>query len=93
MPQVVGSSILIIYDRNHVGAWMIDFAKTLPLPQSVTVTHRKPWQQGNHEEGWLTGIDNLIKVNCVMRFVDRKLRQCQNKEFIKQYISSAQYGD
>ena len=59
---MVGSSILIIYDRNHVGAWMIDFAKTLPLPDSVTVTHRKPWQQGNHEEGWLTGIDNLIKV-------------------------------
>jgi 1D-myo-inositol-triphosphate 3-kinase len=64
---VVGSSILIIYDRNHVGAWMIDFAKTLPLPDSVTVTHRKPWQQGNHEEGWLTGMDNLIKVPSFFR--------------------------
>ena len=64
---MVGSSILIIYDRNHVGAWMIDFAKTLPLPDSVTVTHRKPWQQGNHEEGWLTGMDNLIKVPSFFR--------------------------
>ena len=60
--QVVGSSILIIYDSKHVGAWMIDFAKTLSLPDGVNVTHRKPWQQGNHEEGYLTGIDNLIHV-------------------------------
>lgn len=61
--QVVGSSILIIYDSQHVGAWVIDFAKTLSLPDGVTVTHRQPWQQGNHEEGWLTGIDNLIQVD------------------------------
>lgn len=61
-PQVVGSSILIIYDSQHVGAWVIDFAKTRSVPQGVTVTHREPWQQGNHEEGWLTGIDNLIEV-------------------------------
>lgn len=61
--QVVGSSILIIYDSQHVGAWVIDFAKTLPLSDGVSVTHRQPWQQGNHEEGWLTGIDNLIRVS------------------------------
>ena len=66
--QVVGSSILIIYDNKHVGAWMIDFAKTLPLPEGVTVTHRRSWQQGNHEEGYLTGIDNLIEV------IDRRCR-------------------
>lgn len=59
---MVGSSILIIYDSQHVGAWVIDFAKTLPLPDGLAVTHRQPWQQGNHEEGWLTGIDNLIRV-------------------------------
>jgi hypothetical protein len=41
---------------------VIDFAKTLSLPDGLTVTHRQPWQQGNHEEGWLTGIDNLIRV-------------------------------
>ena len=60
--QVVGSSVLIIYDSKHIGAWIIDFAKTVSLPEGVTVTHRDRWQQGNHEEGYLTGMDNLIKV-------------------------------
>ena len=61
--QVIGSSILIVYDSTHVGAWMIDFVKTLPLPDGVRVTHQLPWQQGNHEEGYLTGISNLIQVS------------------------------
>ncbi len=51
-----------MYDSQHVGAWVIDFAKTLPVPDGLKVTHRQAWQQGNHEEGWLTGIDNLIQV-------------------------------
>lgn len=66
--EVIGSSILIMYDSQHVGAWVIDFAKTLPVPNGLKVTHRQAWQQGNHEEGWLTGIDNLIQaiesLNC-----------------------------
>lgn len=60
--EVIGSSILIIYDDEKAGVWMIDFAKTVPVPEDITITHRKPWTLGNHEEGYLTGIDNLIKV-------------------------------
>ncbi|XP_042216571.1 inositol-trisphosphate 3-kinase homolog isoform X2 [Homarus americanus] len=60
--EVIGSSILIIYDDEKAGVWMIDFAKTVPIPEDITITHRKPWELGNHEEGYLTGIDNLIKV-------------------------------
>lgn len=64
--QVIGSSILIIYDDEKAGVWMIDFAKTVPVPEGINITHRKPWKLGNHEEGYLTGIDNLIKVNNIL---------------------------
>ncbi|XP_050680986.1 inositol-trisphosphate 3-kinase homolog isoform X2 [Leptidea sinapis] len=59
--EIVGSSIFIIYDEERVGAWLIDFAKTRSLPEGVHVTHRKPWEQGNHEEGFLYGLDRLIE--------------------------------
>lgn len=61
---MIGSSILIIYDDEKAGVWMIDFAKTVAVPEGVSITHREPWVLGNHEEGFLTGVDNLIKV-CV----------------------------
>ncbi|XP_055938778.1 inositol-trisphosphate 3-kinase homolog isoform X2 [Argiope bruennichi] len=60
--EVIGSSILIIHDGKRAGAWMIDFAKTLPLPEGVTVDHRSKWTHGNREDGYLTGLDNLIMV-------------------------------
>lgn len=60
--EVVGSSIFIIYDDTKVGAWIIDFAKTLPVPDGGFVDHRSEWVQGNHEEGFLTGLDSLISI-------------------------------
>lgn len=59
--QVIGSSLLIICDDVHVGMWMIDFAKTLYVPDRL-LTHRDLWHFGNHEDGYLIGVDNLIKV-------------------------------
>lgn len=59
--EIVGSSIFIIYDEERVGAWLIDFAKTRRVPVGSAVTHRAPWQQGNHEEGFLFGLDRLIQ--------------------------------
>lgn len=60
--EVVGSSVFIVYDDDRVGAWLIDFAKSRRLPEGVHVDHRRPWVQGNCEEGLLHGIDELIKV-------------------------------
>ncbi|XP_068629495.1 inositol-trisphosphate 3-kinase homolog isoform X2 [Battus philenor] len=60
--EIVGSSIFIIYDDERVGAWLIDFAKTRPVPEDITVNHRAPWKQGNHEEGFLYGLDRLINI-------------------------------
>jgi len=61
--QVIGSSLLLLFDRsNEANVWMIDFAKTRLLDKSTPVTHRAPWAIGNHEDGYLTGLDNLIQV-------------------------------
>ena len=60
--EVIGSSLLIIYDEKQVGVWMIDFAKTVPLSENVQIDHYSKWSYGNHEDGYLFGIDNLINI-------------------------------
>ncbi|MFH4973877.1 hypothetical protein AB6A40_000586 [Gnathostoma spinigerum] len=59
--EVVGSSLLFVYDENNVGVWMIDFAKTLPIEGRV-ISHRIPWKMGNHEDGYLIGLNSLIEI-------------------------------
>ncbi|UMM12286.1 hypothetical protein L5515_001144 [Caenorhabditis briggsae] len=60
--EVVGSSILIVFDTEKVGCWMIDFAKSSPVPNGRTLNHRTNWVPGNNEDGYLIGIDNLVKI-------------------------------
>ena len=74
--QVVGSSILFVYDDaaaadggpergvavSSVAAKMIDFAKTEQLPAGGRLTHTSEWEVGNREDGYLTGLDNLIEI-------------------------------
>ena len=68
--EVVGSSLLFVYDEDEAGpppsCWMIDFAKTLAVDASAVpppgLTHRKAWELGNHEDGYLKGLDSLIDV-------------------------------
>lgn len=72
----MGSSILILYDDTKVGAWLIDFAKTREVPEDITLNHRVQWEPGNHEEGFLFGLDNLIKVNTEICFDNNYLMIC-----------------
>ena len=60
--ECIGSSLLIVHGARSAGVWMIDFAKTLPVPEHIEIDHRRPWKKGNHEDGWLFGLDNLISV-------------------------------
>uniref|UniRef100_F1L1F8 Kinase n=1 Tax=Ascaris suum TaxID=6253 RepID=F1L1F8_ASCSU len=59
--EVVGSSLLLVYDDFHASAWMIDFAKSVPIEGRI-IDHRSEWKLGNHEDGYFTGLDNLIKI-------------------------------
>ncbi|XP_028140656.1 uncharacterized protein LOC114334761 isoform X2 [Diabrotica virgifera virgifera] len=60
--EVIGSSLLFVHDRFNANVWLIDFAKTIVLPENVKITHSSKWKVGNHEDGYLIGVNNLIKI-------------------------------
>ena len=60
--EVIGSSLLFVHDRHKSGIWLIDFAKTIELPDNLEITHTSKWKVGNHEDGYLIGINNLIEI-------------------------------
>lgn len=62
MFQLIGSSLLFVHNDDRAGVWLIDFAKTIPLPDAVEITHRMPWVEGTHEDGYLIGLENLIDI-------------------------------
>ena len=68
MFQLIGCSVLIMHDRfDKCGVWVIDFSKTNPVQDGCEITHRLPWQLGNHEDGFLFGLDNLMQVSKVWK--------------------------
>ncbi|VDP80818.1 unnamed protein product [Schistosoma mattheei] len=60
----IGSSLLFVHDQSgYANIWLIDFAKIAsPSNNQIRVNHRSVWKSGNYEDGYLIGIDNLVKL-------------------------------
>ena len=60
--ELIGSSLLFIHDNKSANIWMIDFGKTVSVPAGRTIDHRSAWEVGNHEDGYLIGLDNIVTI-------------------------------
>ncbi|GMS99018.1 hypothetical protein PENTCL1PPCAC_21193 [Pristionchus entomophagus] len=74
--EVVGSSLLVLFDKDQCGVWMIDFAKAVKAPCGRKLTHRDEWAPGNGEDGYLTGIDHLVNVLRTLNEEDEARTRC-----------------
>ncbi|EOD26707.1 hypothetical protein EMIHUDRAFT_236632 [Emiliania huxleyi CCMP1516] len=58
----IRTSLLLIYSdaTNNTSLHMIDLSRAYPA--GCRLSHRAAWEAGNHEDGYLTGLDNLIRI-------------------------------
>ncbi|CAD7943784.1 unnamed protein product [Amoebophrya sp. A25] len=64
--EFIGCSLLLIADRNgKCGVSLIDLAKTNLT--AAPLDHRSPWELGNHEDGLLLGVENMIRAWTAVR--------------------------
>jgi len=61
--EFVRTSILLVYSNatNSTTCHIIDLTRVSEIMGGALIDHRAKWQPGNHEDGYLFGLDNLIK--------------------------------
>lgn len=60
--EMIGSSLLFVHDDKKASVWLIDFEKSTRMPETNTILHTVPWEEGTREDGYLIGIDSLINI-------------------------------
>ncbi|KAI1708368.1 inositol polyphosphate kinase domain-containing protein [Ditylenchus destructor] len=56
--EVVGGSLLIVFNSFAADAWLIDFAKATKVPDGVVLDHHT----GPDTDGYLVGLNSLIEI-------------------------------
>lgn len=59
--EFIGTTLFFMADASsgRSDVWILDFGVT--QPSEGPLKHNVPWSQGNHEDGFFIGLDNLIK--------------------------------
>ena len=60
--ELIGSSLLFVHDEKKANIWLIDFGKTVPVPENLEIDHKSAWEVGNHEDGYLIGLDCILNI-------------------------------
>jgi len=61
--EFVRTSVLLVYSNatNACTVHIIDLTRVSELPPGKKINHLDEWKPGNHEDGYLVGLDNLIR--------------------------------
>ena len=60
--ELIGSSLLFVHDDVRANVWLIDFGKTVPVPENLQIDHKSAWEVGNHEDGYMIGLDCIVTI-------------------------------
>ena len=62
MHEFIGSSLIFLADASgRTSVFMIDFGVTTPV-EAPGLRHDVPWEMGNREDGYLTGLTKLSEL-------------------------------